>query len=88
MARRELLIARSEALRDEIGAGFQGVAGTIEGAERVLSVIGFLRRHVPKLAAGVGLATLLIGPVRVSHWVFGARRIWRTVRGILAFRFQ
>ena len=82
--RRRLLIEKSDAARGEIDREFRTLTGDFAGTGSIFRTAWFLRATAPKLAAGLTVATLLIGPRRISGWVLGARKVLQTVQGILA----
>ena len=84
LARREELLRRADAQRDEMVREFDGIGQTFRGAESVLRFTDTLVGRIPQLAVGAAVATLLVGPARISRWAAGAWMVWRAVRSLTA----
>jgi len=85
-SRREELVTRSAAQRDEIARGVESWKKALNGVDRVVGVLGYASRIAPLLGAGLGLVTLLAARSKsASRWIRDATTAWRSARSVVSF---
>jgi hypothetical protein len=85
-ARRQALVARSEALRGDLVASADRLRRSLEFGQIGASALGALRRH-PALVVGIGVAVWAAGPKRLLRMAalgLGAWSLYGRVRRIAA----
>ena len=77
MVKRERLLARCSAQRDDLAAIAQQWQGPLQVADRVVAAVQYLRRHPLVLGAAVAMAAVI---ERRHLWKWGQRGFvaWRT----------
>ena len=78
-ARRERLIARSGAQRDELALLLAPLRGPLAVADRGIAVVQYARAH-PGLVVIAAAVFVLLSPKRALRWTRRAFTIWRGYR--------
>jgi YqjK-like protein len=78
-ARRERLIARSAAQRDEVALFLAPLRGSLAVADRGIAVAQYVRAH-PGLVVIAAAVFVLLSPKRAFRWARRAFTIWRGYR--------
>lgn len=79
MVRRERLLARCAAQRDDLAMLAQQLAGPLQVADRVVAGVHYLRRHPFVLGAAVALFAV-VQRRNLWRWVGRGIVVWRTYR--------
>ena len=78
-ARRERLLARSAAQRDELALLLAPLKGPLAIADRGIAVAQYARAH-PGLVAIAAAVFVLLSPKRAFRWARRAFTVWRSYR--------
>ncbi len=78
-ARRERLLARSAAQRDELALLLAPLKGPLAIADRGIAVAQYARAH-PGLVAIAAAVFVLLSPRRAFRWARRAFTVWRSYR--------
>lgn len=83
--RRNQLVMRSQALREQLGGQSQALQSPLALADRVRHAIQWLGAH-PAWLAGLVAVPVIVRPRRALGWgikLWGAWRVWQELRALL-----
>ena len=84
-ARRDVLVARAAAQREDSARGVGALERTFGGVDRTLTRLRHLKWLPPVLGVGLGLVVLMAPrSSRVSRWIRGAISAWHVARSGLS----
>ena len=78
-ARRERLVARSAAQRDEVALLLSPWRGPLQVADRGLVAVDYVRAH-PSIVVVAAAALVILAPRRAFRWAKRAFALWRGYR--------
>ena len=77
--RRAELVRRAESQREELATQLQQFQPLFQGIDRGMSALGWLKRHIPTVAAGAGVVALVLG---IARPVLGRRVLQASSRAL------
>jgi hypothetical protein len=82
-ARRAELIAQSGAYREEVAAVLDDWHAALDRVDRVMRIVGQVRRVAPWLGMALGGAMFLV-PKGAAAWIGRAQNAWKSIGSIVS----